>query len=166
MLKRGSAVGAGVVLALGGVTAAGKWHEHRVAVCAQRGAVLAAIDLFRRHPDGFRLDEPYSGCDSESVVAFAGWRFASTGGPTGDALADRVVVDVDERAVTDFYRQVLRSAGWQISGRTPAPSADAAALCASTTLRSGKTHVTLSFLDDGAYEVLVSDSVEAGPRCV
>ena len=166
MLKRGIATGAGVVLAIGGLTAVGKWHDHRVAVCEQRGAGLAAIDLLQRHPEGFRPDQPHSGCDPESVVAFAGRRFASTGGPALDALADRVAVDIDERAVTDFYRRVLRNAGWQLSDRTPAPGPDAAAVCASTRLSSGRTHFTLSFADDGAaYEVLVSDSAETGPRC-
>jgi hypothetical protein len=166
MLKRTALVSAGVLLAAGGLFAADKWHDGRVAECERRSTDLSAIDLLSRQPDGVQPDAPYAGCDQESVVAYAGRQFVTVTGPAVDNLTGRVAARLDEAAVTAFYRQALISAGWQISTRTPAPGPNAASLCATKKLAFGEANANLSFPVTGTYDLFVADDINAGARCV
>lgn len=166
MVKRVVIVAAVGLVVVGGLTAAGKWQDERIAECGERSASLATVDLLKSSPDGFRGDVPTAECDEDRVVAYASRQFTVVGGPGVDQLAGRVATPVDQSAVTAFYRRLLESAQWQISTRQPAPGPNAATLCATKRLDFGKAHVTLSFPTTGMYEVAVSDSADAGARCV
>jgi hypothetical protein len=165
VVKRVATVVAVGLLVVGGLAAAGKWRDGRIAECGQRSAGLATLDVLESRPDGFRADPPTAGCDEDRVAAYASRQFTSVGGPAVDQLAGRVAATVDEPAVTAFYRQLLENARWQISARQPAPGPDAAPLCATKQLDFGKAHISLSFPVTGMYEVAVSDSADAGARC-
>jgi hypothetical protein len=166
VMKRVVVVAAVGVVVVGGLTAAGKWRDGRVAECGKRSAGLATVDLLKSSPDGFRGDAPTSECDEDRVVAYASRQFMVVGGPGVDQLAGRVAATVDQSAVTAFYRRLLESSQWQISTRKPAPGPNAATLCATKRLDFGQAHVTLAFPATGMYEVAVSDSADAGARCV
>lgn len=166
MLKRVLSVAAVGLVAVGGLTAAGKWRDGRITECGRRSTSLAALDVLDRQPDGFRPDAPYAQCDTDRVVAFASRQFTAVGGPGVDQLAGHVAAPVDESAVTEFYRQALAGAQWEIATRKPAPGPNAATLCATKHLDFGQAHITLSFPVTGMYEVAVSDSADAGARCV
>jgi hypothetical protein len=150
MLKRLVAVGAGVLLVAGGVIAAGRWQDARVAACEQRGGQFAALDLFNRPPGGFQAEPTVAGCDTDRVVAYAIRQFRAPGGPGGDSLADRVVASVDRDAVAAFYRPYLRADGWSIVPR--------GALCATR----DRATFSLSFPVAGSYETRVEDSSGCG----
>ncbi|WP_412746777.1 hypothetical protein [Krasilnikovia sp. MM14-A1004] len=167
MLKRIAIVGATALLIVVGVGAAGRWHDGQIATCKQRSTRLAALELLNRRPDGFRPLDSASGCDDERAVAYASAQFSTRAGPDVDRLVDRAAVDIDEQAVTGFYRQLLEGADWRIFTRKAKPGPDAAALCASKELAFGTVYVDLSFPVAGMYEVSVSDyTPDSGANCV
>jgi hypothetical protein len=165
MLKRVIVLGAAVLLAAGGWVAAGRWSDGRVAACEQRSTRLAALELLSRQPARFGPDVPYSGCESESFIAYAGRQFVALNGPGVDQLSGRVAGAVDEPAVTAFYRQVLGDADWRLTTRRPVPGTTAASLCAAKELPFGTVHFSLDFPVAGRYEVGVSDSADGRARC-
>lgn len=166
MWKRAGGVAVGVVLAAGGLAAAGEWNDARIAACEQRSARLSALDLLDRHPEGFQPLPPGFGCDSDRVVAFASRQFMATNGPTVDVLSGRVAASVEEQDVTAFYQHVLKDGGWQISTRKAAPGPNAASLCARKELPFGKTYINLSFRVDGMYELMAADAADTGAVCL
>ena len=166
MVKRAATVAAVGLLVVGGLTAAGKWRDGRLAECGRRSTTLAALDLLSQGPEGFRADDPSAECDPDSVVASASRQFTAAGGPAVDQLAGRAAAPADESAVTAFYQRLLATAHWEIATRKPAPGPNPAALCATKQLDFGKAHLTLSFPTANMYEISVADSVDAGARCV
>lgn len=163
MKKRILAAGI-VLLAVAGLFGAGKWRDHRVAACEQRGARFSALDVLSRQPDGFHpAGSPTAGCDIDRVTAYATRQFlAATGGPTGDATAGNTTTgnttagnagaaQLDQSAIAAFYGQILKADGW----RVPDPSR--------TDLCAGKngTYANLTFPYAGAYELDVADRADA-----
>jgi hypothetical protein len=153
------------LLATAGWIAAGRWDDHRVAACEQRGTRFATLALLTREPDGYHpAGSPAAGCDLDRTVAYASRQFRPTaGGPTGDAgSAGATPATTDRRIVTAFYRALLEDDGWRLSDRAPTPGPDAAALCAG----KNRTYANLSFPPAGGYELTVADTADAGARCV
>jgi hypothetical protein len=164
MWRRVTVLVVGALLVTGGWVVADKWGDRRIAACERRSSRLSALGLLQRQPDGFQPVSSFFGCDFDRVVAYASRQFA-TNGPAVDTLYGHVAGEVDEQAVSAFYRQVLKDGGWQISARPAAPGPNAASLCARKELPFGKTYINLSFQVVGMYELAAADAADAGAVC-
>lgn len=130
----------------GGVIAYVWWQDARFTECQRRATTLGAVSLLMEQPNGVQPDTPYSGCDVDRLVAYAGRQYQG---------------EASEQAIVSFYQQIAERDAWLV---TPS-GAGVAKLCARKDVGSGTVYMNLSFPLPGTFDLHIADSPDSGAHC-
>ncbi|MFI6782103.1 hypothetical protein [Micromonospora sp. NPDC050276] len=146
MFRRMAVSGVVALVVAGGVIAYVWWPGAKFTECQSRATTLGAAPLLMEQPNGVQPDTPYSGCDVDRLVAYAGRQYHG---------------ESNEQAIVSFYQQVAKKDAWLV---TPS-GAGVAKLCASKDVSGGTVYMNLSFPLPGTFDVHIADSPDSGALC-
>lgn len=146
MLRRIATFAVVALVFAGSVIAYVRWRDASFTACQSRATTLGAVPLLTEQPNGVQPDPPYSGCDVDRLVAYAGRQ------SHGEA---------DEQAIVSFYQQVAERDAWVV---TPS-GAGVAKLCAKKDVSGGTVYMNLSFPLPGTFDLHLADSPDSGALC-